>query len=172
LLPVACDTDSPTTPPGGEVGSLTIAMTDAPVDDIAELWVWVSGIDIKPAGGPLVRLRPPEMEGGPYDLLALRNGVSTILADAEVIAEDYQFIEIELDQERSFVVERDRPEAELPLQIASGKAKINGATFRVRPDRTTHVLFDFDAERSLTRKGNGDYLLLPALSVVAVSEGD
>jgi hypothetical protein len=161
LLAAGCgdSDDSPTTPsPGGEAGTLTIEMTDAPIDDVAELWVYVSGLDLKPAGGPLVRLRPPEMRAGLYDLLGLRDGVSVILFDAAVESTDYQFIEIELDQDRSFLIERDHPGIEVPLQIASGKAKLNGGPFRVRPDGSTTVLFDFDAAKSLKRKGNGDYL--------------
>jgi len=173
LAAVGCSDsdDSPTTPrPGGEAGILTIEMTDAPIDDVAELWVYVSGLDVKPVDGPLVRLRPPEMAAGLYDLLGLRDGVSAILFDAEVEATDYQFIEIELDQDRSFLIEKDRPGVEVPVQIASGKAKLNGGPFRVRPDGSTSVLFDFDAAKSLKRKGNGDYLLKPFLQIIRTTE--
>lgn len=173
LLAVGCDDSngSPTEPqPGAGTGTLSIEMTDAPIDDVAELWVYVSGLNVKPAGGPLVRLRPPEMQAGLYDLLDLQDGVSVILFDSAVPADDYEFIEIELDQSQSFLIETAAPGVEVPLQIASGKAKLNGGPFGVRPDGTTTVVFDFDAAKSLKRKGNGDYLLKPFLQITRTTE--
>jgi hypothetical protein len=173
VLPLVACNDSEPTPTavslGGQTGSLTLEMMDAPVDDVAELRVWVSGLDLKPVGGPVVRLRPPELQAGLYDLLQLRDGVSVILFDAEVPAGQYEFIEIELDASRSFLVEKSAA-AELPLQIASGKTKLLGGSFGVRADGSTTVLFDFDAEKSLKRRGNGSYLLEPVLRVVRTSE--
>jgi len=151
-------------------GSLVIEMTDAPIEDIAELWVYVSGLKLKPAGGPVVWLREPELVPGLYDLLNLRNGISVILADAMIEATTYQFIEIELDQSRSYLVEIANPLVEVPMQIPSNKAKLNGGPFDVLPDGTTTVLFDFDAERSLHRKGNGQYQLKPFLQILEVEE--
>ncbi|MEZ5330928.1 MAG: DUF4382 domain-containing protein [Thermoanaerobaculia bacterium] len=173
LLGTGCgdSNGTPTEPmPGEGTGTLTLEMTDAPIDGVSELWVYVSGIDLKPSGSPLVRLRPPELEAGLYDLLELRDGLSVILYDAGVPAVEYEFIEIELDEERSFLVETAEPGTEVPFRIASGKAKLAGGPFGVRRDGTTSVLFDFDAERSLRRKGNGDYLLKPVLRILRTSE--
>ena len=160
--------DDDGTPSG--IGSLVIEMTDAPIEDIAELWVYVSGLKLKPAGGPVVRLREPELVPGLYDLLNLRNGISVILADAMIEATTYQFIEIELDQSRSYLVEIADPLVQVPMQIPSNKAKLNGGPFDVLPDGTTTVLFDFDAARSLHRKGNGEYQLKPFLQILEVEE--
>lgn len=173
VLAVGCDStsSSPTTPPlAQESGTLVLEMTDAPIDDVSELWVYVSGLTLKPAGGPVVRLREPELLPGLYDLLNLQNGISVILADAMIEATTYQFIEIELDPSRSYLVEIADPAVQVPLQIASGKAKLNGGPFDVLPDGTTTVLFDFDAEKSLKRKGNGEYLLKPFLQILEVVE--
>lgn len=164
------DSSSPTAPVPSSSGTLVLRMTDQPVDDVAELWVYVSGLTLKPAGGPVVRLRAPEFVPGLYDLLNLQNGISVILADAMIEATTYQFIEIELDQSQSYLVELADPAVQVPMQIASGKAKLNGGPFDVLPDGTTTVLFDFDAAKSLKRKGNGDYLLKPFLQILEVVE--
>ncbi len=149
--------------PTGGSGRLVLEMTDAPLDDVTQLVVWVSGLKVKPAGQPTLRL---DAELGPYDLLQLRN-VSVILADALVEATTYQFIEILLDESQSYVVERGSG-LQMPLDIASDKIKINGGPFEVLRDGTTSVLFDFDAERSLHQRGNGTWLMHPFLEIVEV----
>jgi hypothetical protein len=179
LLAAACSGgggDTPTTPPGtggesggaggtGEaMGRLVLEMTDAPVDDVTQLVVWVSGLKVKPAGAPTTRI---DAELGPYDLLALRGGVTTILADALVEAGTYQFIEILLDETQSYVVEKETG-LQAPLAISPDKIKLNGGPFDVLEGGTTSVLFDFDAERSLLQRGNGSWLLHPFLEVLEV----
>jgi hypothetical protein len=155
-------------PPGGTVsgtGTLRLEMTDAPVDGVTQLVVWVSGLKVKPAGQPTTRI---DANLGPYDLLALRGGVTTILADALIDAATYQYIEILLDESQSFVVEKATG-LQLPLAIASDKIKLNGGPFEVLKDGTTTVLFDFDAERSLRQRGNGSWLLHPVLEVLEIT---
>jgi hypothetical protein len=153
---------------GDDLGTLEISMQDAPIDDVSELWVFVTGLRVKPDGRPVESL---ETFAGPYDLLRLRNGISELLVADRVLAGRYQFIEILLDQDQSYVVEVATGERR-PLQIPSQKVKLNGGPFDVRPDRTTSVLFDFDAERSLKRKGNGDWQLKPFVSIIQVDDDD
>ena len=82
---------------GDSTGQLEISMRDAPIDDVSELWVYVSGLKVKPAGEPVIRV---ETNTGLYNLLALTDGVTADLALVEVPAGTYQFIEILLDQDR------------------------------------------------------------------------
>lgn len=151
---------------GNSTGVLEISMKDAPIDDVSELWVYITGLKVKPAGGPVERL---DTNSGLYDLLLLTDGVTELLVATEVGAGTYQFIEILLDEGQSYVVDRTTLEA-LPLKIASQKVKLKGGPFEVLEDGTTSVLFDFDAEKSLKRKGNGDWMLKPFLSIVRVVE--
>ncbi len=151
---------------GGSTGTgrLQLEMTDAPVDDVTQLVVWVSGLKVKLSGQPTAHI---DARLGAYDLLQLQGGASEVLADAQVAAGTYQYIEILLDESRSFVVERATGR-QAPLDIASDKAKLNGPPFDVLENGTTVVLFDFDAERSLTQRGNGTWLLHPVLEIVEV----
>lgn len=152
---------------GNSTGTLQISMKDNPVENLQELQVYVSGLKVKPSGGPVENL---PMSGALYDLLDLTNGVTALLAEAEVQAGTYQFIEILLDQTMSYVKEIGS-EDELPLQIASQKIKLNGGPFEVCGGGETSVLFDFDAEKSLKQKGNGDYMLKPFLTIEQLTEG-
>ncbi len=152
--------------PTAESGQLEIAMRDAPIDEISELWVYITGLKVKPDGEPVLRV---PANSGLYNLLALQDGVTADLVEAEVPAGAYQFIEVLLDEDESYVVDAATGER-LPLQIPSEKAKVNGGTFEVHGDGATFVLFDFDAERSLKRKGNGDWMLKPSLRIVQVTE--
>ena len=147
-------------------GQLEIAMRDAPIDEISELWVYITGMKVKPDGEPVLRV---PANSGLYNLLALQDGVTADLVEAEVPAGAYQFIEVLLDEDESYVVDAATGER-LPLQIPSEKAKVNGGTFEVHGDGATFVLFDFDAEQSLKRKGNGDWMLKPSLRIVQVTE--
>ena len=173
---------SPTTPPtegsggsngsgttstsGNSTGVLEISMRDAPIEEVSELQVYITGLKVKPAERPVEQL---ETNTGLYDLLLLTNGVTELLAATEVEAGTYQFIEILLDQDQSYVVEAATGEVQ-PLQIASQKVKLNGGPFEVQGEGTTSILFDFDAERSLKLKGNGDWMLKPFLSIVQITE--
>jgi hypothetical protein len=145
---------------GDSLGVLEISMKDAPIDDIVELWVHITGLKIKPASGPVERVASAVLPKS-YDLLDLTGGIATVLAEAEVEATTYQFIEIQLEEgpDKSYVVDSDAESH--PLQIASKKIKLKGGPFEVCSEGVTSVLFDFDAEKSLKLKGNGDYLLKP-----------
>ncbi len=145
-------------------GRLRIEMTDAPVDEVSQLVVWVSGLKVKPHGEPTAFI---DANLGAYDLLLLES-VSVLLADAQVAAGAYEFIEIHLDESQSFVVTVERGE-QMPLRIASDKIKLAGGPFEVLRDGTTSVLFDFDAERSLRQLGNGDWLLRPFVEILEVT---
>lgn len=152
---VSCsDSDSPSAPSGT---MLRVELTDAPTDELAGVNVYISGLKVKPAIGPVEHI---VNDIGPIDLLTLRN-TSELLVAAEVAPGDYEFIEVELDEAGSSVVDAATNE-ELPVKIPSEKIKVLGG-FTVAPDATTTVLLDFDADRSLKRRGNGEWLLEPVI---------
>ena len=78
LLLVAACNDTTTRPPAD--GSLEVRLTDAPIDGVAELDVYVTGVTVKPAGGAVERIAS---DVGVIDLLTLR-GSSQLLARAGV----------------------------------------------------------------------------------------
>jgi len=145
-------------------------MTDAPTDEICNLFVYIADLRVKKDGSP------PEMLGAvgvAYDLLELQNDEKVLLGDFEVEQGVYQFIEMHLDESESYVVEKfeaDKPISlenckdplidREPLKIPSAKFKINGGPFEV--DEQTEVLIDFNAKNSLKTTGNGKTYQLKA----------
>lgn len=143
--------------------TLRILLTDAPTDELAEVNVYITGLTVKRSGSPVERI---SNDVGLVDLLSLRNGLMLLVA-AQVEPGNYEFIRVELDQDQSFVVELGSG-TELPLQIASEEVKVNGG-FTMPAGGITSVTLDFDAEASLRKKGNGNWLLTPIILMVDVS---
>lgn len=176
-----CGGSGPTDPSGGDSSQnaiLSIMMVDAPADEICELWVYIKDLRVKPDGQPPAILGNDEI--GLVELLELQDGPAARLGDFGVEKGTYQFIEILLDQDQSFVVESagddpDHPScpgAQVPLQIPSEKIKINGGPFEV--NQNTTVTIDFDAKKSLKRKGSEanpqGWKLKPDISIVEVDQ--
>lgn len=152
---VSCsDSDSPSAPSGT---MLRVELTDAPTDELAAVNVYISGLKVKPTTGPVERIAN---DIGPIDLLTLRD-TSELLVAAEVAPGDYEFIEVQLDEAGSSVVDA-ATNVELPVKVPSEKIKVLGG-FTIAPDATTTVLLDFDADQSLKRRGNGEWLLEPVI---------
>lgn len=173
---------SPTEPGdgGNTTGTLAINMIDDPTDEVCELWIYIQDIRVKPDG------QTPMLLGndiGGWDLLSLQQGVEAQLGTWVVDPGVYQFIELLLDESRSYVIEVDLDDPGAPenpnclatpsaLQVPSQKFKVNGGPFSVTAETT--VTIDFDAKRSLKRKGSSNnpqgWQLNPKVSIVAVDE--
>jgi hypothetical protein len=170
--------DTVTSPaPTSSSGTLHIRMIDAPTDEICELHVFIADLRVKPDG------EPPLLLGtalGDFDLLALQDGPPAVLGEFPVEQGRYQFIEILLDESRSFVIEKEDPfdeenmnclETESSLQVPSAKFKVNGGPFDV--DEQTTITIDFDARKSLKKKGGNSaaakgWQLKPVVSITSV----
>lgn len=163
---------------GTSSGTLAIQMIDDPTDEICEIWVYIQDIRVKPDEESPVLLGTGI---GLYELLALQDGPAAPLGEWVVDGGLYQFIEILLDEDQSYVVERDPDDPGDPetpncltepsdLQIPSEKFKVNGGPFTVTSETT--VTIDFDAKRSLKRKGSANnpkgWMLNPKVSIVDV----
>ncbi len=178
LIASNCGGSSPTDPSGVENGTLTIMMVDAPSDEICELWVYIKDLRVKPDGQPPVILGGEDI--GLVELLELQDGPPARLGDFGVEQGRYQFIEILLDEDQSYVVESsgDDPDSpscpgeQVPLQTPSEKFKVNGGPFDVTQNTT--VTLDFDAQKSLKRKGSESdptgWKLKPDVSIVEVDQ--
>lgn len=180
----AADPNDPSDPDNGAMGSLRLSMTDDPTDEICELWVYIRDIRVKPDGQSQQMLELSESFVREWEILQLREGPPAVLGDFEVPQGRYQFIEILLDQSQSYVIEREDPQDPASLclfdtpaavQIPSQKIKVNGGPFDV--DALTAITIDFDARKSLKRKGGGNgngnnrdkgWQLKPVISIVEV----
>jgi len=163
LLLVACDGGSgsgPTAPKG--LGRLSLRLTDAPIDELSAVHVYVSGLTLKPSGSPVQRVASSV---GTFELLSLQ-GTTKQLVDLEVPAGTYDFVQIDLDQSQSDVVEIADPGNPKPVQIASQEIKVLGG-FTVPDGGELTVVFDFDLAKSIQHLGNGHWLITPVILQVA-----
>lgn len=152
----ACS-DSPTSPIGG--GNLSLMLTDAPLDDVDEVNIYFTSVTAKPVGQPVEELELTLTEN-PINLLSLTD-TTVSFATGVVEPGEYEFLHINIDEERSNIVENG---VEKPLQIPSEEIKILGG-FAVEDDHTTTITLDFDAEKSLLRLGNGGWLMVPVIVI-------
>jgi len=155
LAALACNGSSSTSP--DPQSRLTIRMTDAPTDEVSQVNVYISGLTIKPAGAATVRVAA---EIGLVDLLSLQ-ATTRDLATIGVAPGSYEFVQVELDQDRSTVMERATG-ALRPLEIASEEVRVLGG-FIVPEAGGEVVTLDFDAASSLVHRGDGDWLLTPVI---------
>lgn len=159
-----------------QVGQLSIGMTDAPVDSVEEVRIYVTGVTVKREEGPPesfpLNLTDCSMEPGesdscnPLNLLGLRDGlVLGLLNEQDVIAGRYQWLRAEIDDARSYVVEDGG--GVVPLRIPSARGLQLSSGFVVLQDRTTHLLLDWDVRKGLVDPvGQPGLMLKPTIRVV------
>jgi len=136
-------------------GVLQVRLTDAHTDEVTAVNVAIVSLKAKPAGQPPIQI-PVLFKS--VDLLTLQN-TSELLADATLAAQHYEYIMVELDASQSSIVENGQLK---PLQIPNSAIKVLGG-FDVLVNGETTILLDFDAESSLNRLGNQQWLLNPVI---------
>lgn len=153
-------------------GRMTLAITDSPVTDAAEVWIEFTGVEVKALeeGAPEVfDFDAPRQ----INLLALDGGGSEILLDEVLLpAGDYEWIRLKvnagMDSSDSYVVTTSG--GEVPIFIPSGNETglklVEG--FTVAIGSIVNYTIDFDLRKSLIKPpGLGDrYLLKPALRLI------
>jgi hypothetical protein len=157
LLLVGCGGGGSDTSSGGSSGNLNIYLTDAPTDEVSSVNVYIRGLTVKGSGSPVERISD---DVGLIDLLTLENSTQLIAA-ANVQPGNYEFIMVELDQDRSNVVLKSNGST-VPLKIPSEEIKVLGG-FVVDTEGQTEVILDFDADKSLNKLGNDNWLLNPVI---------
>ena len=159
VLAIGCS-DGPSSPSGA--GNLRLMLTDAPAG-VDQVNVYFTSVDAKPVGGSMERLTL-QLATNPVDLLTLDDKVIGF-AVGEVSPGDYEFIHINIDQDRSFLVENG---VRKTLRVPSQEIKVVGG-FAIEDDHTTTLTLDFDADASLNKLGNGDWILRPVVIVAGRS---
>jgi len=156
LVMTSCGGGSDTSS-GGSSGNLYVHLTDAPTDEVSSVNVYISGLKVKRSGAAVERI---SNDVGLIDLLTLTNSTK-LIAVASVEPGNYDFIMVQLDQARSNVVVKSTGNTE-PLKIPSQEIKVLGG-FVVEATGQTNVVLDFDAEKSLVKQGNNNWLLKPVI---------
>jgi hypothetical protein len=175
LVVAACSSgsdDDSSTPIAPNSGFLTVALTDAPVDDAAEVIVVFTGIELQ--RGPASTINIDFDTPRSIDLLSFREGRTTNLVEGtQVLPGNYEWIRLKIRAEQNIQDGsriRLRDGRQFPLYIPSGLEsglKLN-RPFVVAQGATTRLLIDFDLRKSIVAPpGQGqNWILRPALRLV------
>lgn len=165
---------------GGSQSNTKLSVTDAPVDNLAEVNIRFDAVEFLRAGGEednegsnRVRFEfdPPRM----VNLLDFTAGRAEVLIDEPIPAGEYSQIRLEVAAERgdmdSFVVEDAGGQVSLFIPSGSQSGlKLNGP-FEISAALGANFIIDFDLRKSVNNpQGVPDYRLRPSLRIVEVEE--
>ncbi len=156
---------------GGGTGTLSLAITDAPVDEAAAVVVQFTGVALKQDGGEEVvySFDTPRT----LDLLALQGGATaSLLQGVTVPAGRYEWMRLAVNTQRttldSYLQRTDGTQWPLfvPSGSQSGLKLVSG--FTVPTGGSAAFTIDFDLRKSVVAPAaaGSPYLLKPALRVV------
>lgn len=152
LLLFACNKNEQT-------AKVQFSLTDAPghfeavLIDIQEMEV-IAGDD---------QLRANLLRPGVYNLLDFTNGVDTLLAEFNLEEGRLNQVRLILGSNNAVVVEGDTFSLFTPSAQQSG-LKLN-VQYELLAGIDYQFILDFDAKRSIVRRGNGQYLLKPVINI-------
>ena len=155
-------------------GTVSISLMDRPVDGIAELYVTISEVWIKPSGdGPAVQL-PLTSTPMPVNLLELTDQNASVLVEEAVVDPGrYNWIELRIEDSeigQSYAVTDVGGTEMVDIDVPSGKIRLVSG-FDVAENQAVRLLFDWDVRKGLTDPvGRDGYLLRPAFRVLDVDE--
>lgn len=158
---VACSAGSPT---DTSLGMLRLSLTDAPTDELTKVVVALRDVTVTDTQGNVHQLAAAI---GGVDLLQLRDA-QRLLGSIGVNPGSYTALTMSFDPDNSWV--ETLAGTRVPLATPLGEIVIEGS-FDVRRQMATDVLLDFDADQSLYKLAEDDWLLDPVVFVKDVSVG-
>ena len=165
---------------GNETGRLSLAITDAPVDDASSVVVQFSGVAFKRAGAEPEQVQNLTPSPRQLDLLQYQEGRAALLLDGVTLpAGDYEWIRLIVDNETgvrdSYIVLTGGQECELEVPSgAESGLKLNRG-FPLPADGSVALTIDFDLRKSIHappgQQGAAEactqgYLMRPTLRIV------
>lgn len=159
--------------PSNTVSSnLRISMTDAPSRDLKSVFVNVAHVELFIKRGSSEARLIVAQNLGMVDLLTLRNGVLLPLQDVQLpVGVEVKSIRLVLKSDNNHGIKADnsRCEMQTPSGQQSGIKVHLAAPFVLENNYVYSMVMDFDAEKSVVIKGNGDCLLKPVLKLLQVT---
>src|SRR5688572_30043695 len=165
---------------GGETGRLSLAVTDAPIDEASSVVVQFSGVAFKREGAAPEVVQNLSPSPRQLDLLEYQEGRAALLLDGVTLpAGDYEWVRLIVDNENgvrdSYLVQTTGEECELrvPSGAESG-LKLNRG-FTVPADGSVALTIDFDLRKSIhappgqigaAEACTQGYLMRPTLRIV------
>jgi hypothetical protein len=140
-------------PPPASTGSLTLALTDSPMQAVQELTLHVDYLELHHADGRTMRLEPV---GGPaaIDVAALQNGqLHDLLDRAQVPAGHYEGVDIGIDPDRSHVDFADGSRHRMSFAWSEG-IQVE-SPFDIGPGAHAEYVIDFDLRQGLQMHHGG-----------------
>lgn len=154
---------------GSGKGHLTLAITDAAIDDITEVWIQFSAVELKPAGSSsFIETFDQPMK---INLLALQGGLSEdLLTNITVASGEYNWIRVLVDVVAdgtldSYIVMKDGSMHELGIPSGSQTGLKINTNFTVGDNSKVNMTIDFDLRKSIVF-ASGEYHLKPVLRLV------
>lgn len=158
---------------GSSNGTLSLAVMDAPVDDVAQVWVEFTGVSLKPQGnGPAINIDFPTPIKA--DLLALNADNAKTLLDAQSVpAGAYNWLELHVNASLdgtldSYAVTQTGGSEE--IEVPSGTLRLVSG-FTITANQETSFVIDWDLHMGLTAPvGQPGLFLRPALRVIDMTK--
>ncbi|MFE8071377.1 DUF4382 domain-containing protein [Marinobacteraceae bacterium S3BR75-40.1] len=172
---IACGGSGDSSNSSATTGSLSLGLTDAPVDNLNKVVITVTGVTLKHQDGEQVSFEFDDPKV--IDLLELQDGnAATLLGDEEVEAGEYNWVRLELSQESGALYAEEETGGQVTLFVPSGFQSglklVSGFTVPAGGDADFTI--DFDVRKSIVNpQGNnakGDYYLKPALRLIDNTE--
>jgi hypothetical protein len=159
-----------------ELASISIGLTDAPVDDVKEVNVQITAIWVKSADDDLPPFQLP-LEGAPrtVDLLEHTDENAAILVDAASIEPGaYEWLAMDVNAvidnvHDSYAVTHGDEWKE--LFVPSGRVRLVDG-FEIEANSTVQLIFDWDLRKGLVYPPGlgGGYILKPAFRILEVNQ--
>lgn len=156
----------------GGSGSLSVAITDGPIEDAAKVVVVFTGLELHHTDGDTIAIDFPSSKS--IDLLQLQGGATSDLTDgAAVPAGNYDWMRLKVlatqnSQGESYILLKNGNQ--YPLWIPSGAQTGLKLVrpFTVAQGSTTRLLIDFDLRKSVHAPPGlaPNYILRPALRLM------
>ncbi|WMS86113.1 DUF4382 domain-containing protein [Pleionea litopenaei] len=169
LILVGCDSSDKNN------GTISLKLTDAPVDSATEVVVEFTGVEIKPTEGAALQFDFDEPRQ--IDLLALQNGATEPLLTQEVVtAGSYNWVRLKVNADNQVMdsyISFEGGET-YSLYVPSGSQsglKLNQG-FNVAIGQDADFTIDFDLRKSIVdpQSNQVDYLLKPSLRIIDNTE--
>ncbi len=140
---------------GGDTGILNLAITDAPYEDVEEVWINFTGVSLKPQTGGEIVIE--FVEPKKLNLMTLQKGITAGLLDNEKVpAGRYNWIRLAVDAEEdgqtddshAMLATGEMKELVIPSGHQSGLKLVSG--FNVLADHSTNLVIDWVLSKALS----------------------
>ena len=156
--------DNSTNPGLQQNGNLKLYLVDAPAS-LDSVIISVKRVEVHKAGydstsGWFVINNTAKA----YDLMALRNGASAVLGDSALAAGQYTQIRLVPGDGNYTVNYGIKHSLTIPSAMQTG-IKLNHE-FTIEPGNLYELFLDFNADKSIIIRGNGNYMMKPVIRVI------